>query len=168
MNSKNPTSAVVSRMIAKRRKNHTAAGVSTALACWSFKTAADEIAQALNITYDAAMMTLYGLAATGNVRFLDDDGKVVEEDECTISEFASKARFFVAEDVRHWLKELSPLPQLKQRDIEIEKRLPRRIPWKPFCDEIRDACNGWRAPGMPAWGFGDKQIKRLVKDLTGE
>jgi hypothetical protein len=159
MNSKNALPAIISRLRARKANK---------LRCLSFKAAADEIAQALNINYDVALMTLFGLAATAKVRFLDDNGKVIEEDECTISQFEGRARYFVAEDVRHWIKELSSVPQTKQRDAEIKKRLPRRVPWKQFYKEIRDACNGWLPDGRPALGFGDKQIQRRVKDLTGE
>jgi hypothetical protein len=36
---------------------------------------------------------------------------------------------------------------------------------KQFCDDVRNACRGWKAKGKPALGFGDKQIQRIVKNL---
>jgi hypothetical protein len=42
---------------------------------------------------------------------------------------------------------------------------PDTIEWKEFYKRVRDECNGWRGKGKPAWGFGDKQIKRIVGDL---
>jgi hypothetical protein len=49
----------------------------------SFHEAGTEIAQALAIPHQAAGMLLYGLAATGNVRTLDDELDPIDEDKCT-------------------------------------------------------------------------------------
>lgn len=133
--------------------------------------AASEIAEALKIDHKAAIMTLYGLCATGDVRWFDDSGEIVDEDTVTIAAFAAKPVFVVADDVRHWLVEWSPQPQPKRRGQVIATLLaeghnpPRNIKWKPFCDLVRDKCNGWLKPGKPTLGFGDKQIQRTVKEL---
>ena len=71
----------------------------------SFREAGTEIAQALAIPHRAAAMLLYGLAATGNVRTLDDELDPIDEDKCTISEIRGAAshmsvlRMFVAGSV---------------------------------------------------------------------
>jgi hypothetical protein len=133
--------------------------------------AAKEIAEALKIDHKAAMMTLYGLCATGDVRWFDDSGEIVDEDSVTIAAFAAKPVFIVADHVRHWLVEWSPDPQPKRREQVIQTLLaeglnpPRNIQWKPFCDLVCNKCNGWLAPGKPALGFGEKQIMRIVKEL---
>jgi hypothetical protein len=116
-------------------------------------------------------MTLYGLCATGNVGSVTDELEIIDGEECTIEELEGSLAFVSASDVRHWLTEWSPAPQPLKRDAVIEAKLQagaipgRNIPWKKFCDEIRDECNGWGAKGKPAWGFSNKQIQRHVKDL---
>jgi hypothetical protein len=78
-----------------------------------------------------------------------------------------------ADDVRYQLVEWSPEPQPKLRDQVIGKLLaeghnpPRTIHWTPFCDLVCNKCNGWLAAGKPALGFGERQIKRAVKELRG-
>jgi hypothetical protein len=136
-----------------------------------FSAAANEIAEALKIHYEAAAMTLYGLCATGYVRWVDVSGEIVEEDELTVANFSNKPAFVVPDDVRSYLANWSPDPQPKMREQVIQALLaeghnpPRKIKWKPFCDLVRDKCNGWLAPGKPALSFSDKQIQRAVKDL---
>jgi len=133
--------------------------------------AATEIAQALNIQQEAAAMTLYGLCATGNVRWLDGGGEVIDEDKCTIANFNHKPVLVMADDVRHFLKEWSPAPQPSRREAVIDKMIaeglipPRRIKWKMAYKRVRDECNGWLPDGRPAPGFSDKQIQRKFKDL---
>jgi hypothetical protein len=131
----------------------------------AFHNGVAEITDTMRIPNEAASMLLYGLCATGNVRCLNDQDEFIDPDECTLTDFNGEAAFIAASDVQHFLAEWSSAPQPLLINVEIAKRLPRRIPWKQFCNEIRDACNGWRAPGQPAWGFGDKQIQRSVKDL---
>jgi hypothetical protein len=136
--------------------------------------AAKEIEEALRIPYEAAMTTLYGLCATGNIRWVDGTGEVVEEDQVTIAEFSGKVAYIVADDVRFQLVRWSPQPQQSQRDRVIVRLLaeghnpPRSIKWKPFCDLVRNNCNGWLKAGAPAFGFGDKQIQRIVKELRSK
>jgi hypothetical protein len=116
-------------------------------------------------------MTLYGRCATGDVRWVDDSGEIVDEDAVTIAAFSGKPAFIVADDLRSCLVSWSPDPQPKMREQVILTLVaeglnpPRNIKWKPFCDLVRDKCNGWSKPGKPAFGFGDKQIQRAVKDL---
>jgi hypothetical protein len=135
--------------------------------------AAAEIADALNIRHEAAMMTLYGLCATGNVRCLNDQGEVIDEDECTIGDFNGKPKLVIASDVRNWLSEWSQRPQPSRREAVITAMIakgvnpPRNISWKEFCKRVRDECNGW-VGNRPALGFGDKQIQRIVKDLMAK
>ena len=168
MNSKNAASAIVERM-KKKAKNKTPP--SKAL---TFSEAADEIGKALNIEYEAATMMLYGLCATGNVRWIDNQGKLVDEDECTIAGFYCKPAHILADDVRTCLTDWSPAPQSSRREAVIAAMIaeglnpPRNIKWKAFFKRVRDECNGWLSEGKPALGFGDKQIQRIVKDLRSK
>ena len=103
----------------------------------------------------------------GSVPLADGVGDTVEAAEAT----ALAAALVVADDVRSYLVDWSAVPQPKRRDHVIAVLLvedynpPRNIKWKPFCDLVRDKCNGWLKPGKPALGFGDRQIKRAVNEL---
>jgi hypothetical protein len=130
-----------------------------------FDEAATVIAQALAIPHQAAGMLLYGLAATGNVRTLDDELDPIDEDKCTISELGGSIAYVSAEDIRRWLGDWSVVSQPSHRETVIAAMLPRTVPWKQFCNDVRNACRGWKAKGKPALGFGDKQIQRIVKNL---
>ena len=161
MNSKSALKAIVRRIKAKRPSE-----------TLTIDGAATEIANALNIKIEAAMMTLYGLCATGNVRWLDEGGEVIDEDECTIGDFNDKPKLVIASDVRSFLTDWSPDPQPSRREAVISAMIdegvnpPRTISWKKFCNDVRDACNAHLdAKGRPPFGFGDKQIQRIVKDL---
>ena len=142
-----------------------------------FEDAATEIAQALRIEYEAAAMTLYGLCATGRVSWLNDQGEVIEEDDCTISKFEGKPKWVIAGDVRSRLTDWSSDPLPDQRRDVIQAMLaeglipPRTISWKKFYDQVRDKCNGWIKTGgerKPASSFSDKQIQRIVKYLRAK
>jgi hypothetical protein len=165
MASTKPITAIIERLKAKAKRHN-----SETL---NILEAATEIADALNIKHEAAMMALYGLCATGNVRWLDDQGEIVDEDECTISNFWNKPKLVVAEDVRSSLTEWSPDPLPSKRETIIRAMIaeglnpPRTIEWKPFCDRVRNECNGWIGK-RPAHGFGDKTIQRIVKDLRSK
>jgi hypothetical protein len=113
----------------------------------SFHNGVAEITDTMRIPNEAASMLLYGLCATGNVRCLNDQLDFIDPDECTLTEFSAAGAFIAVNDLRHFLAEWSSAPQPSLINVEIAKRLPRRIPWKQFCNEIRDACNGWRGPG---------------------
>jgi hypothetical protein len=162
MNSKSPLTAIVGRLKQK--------AVSKPI---KFAVAAEEIAYALNIKDEAATMILYGLCATGSVRWLDKRGEVIDEDDWTISDFNDKPKLVIADDVRHWLTEWSSSPQRSRRGAAIEAMLaeghnpPRNISWKEFCGRVRDECNGWLGD-RPALGFSDRQIQRNVKDLRSK
>jgi len=170
MNSKSSLSAIMSNLRSKAKAN--------VGSVFTFDQATSEIAQALKIKYEAAAMTLYGLCATGNVRWLNEQGTVAEEDKCTIAEFYGQKTpaFVVADDVRHWLTQWSPDPLPDQRWDVIRKMLaednpPRTISWKEFCDRVRYECNGWIKTGgelKPRPGFSQKQIQRIVKDLRAK
>jgi hypothetical protein len=69
-------------------------------------------------------------------------------------------------DVDAWLSQ-----QAGCRDAAIRRLLaegvipPTNIPWKQFCDRVRDECNGWMGEGparTAAWGFNDRTIKDTV------
>ena len=66
----NNKAAILSRLKAKQDKQP---------ALVNFHAAATEIDHDLNIPNEAATMLLYGLCATGNVRWVDDSGAVVGE-----------------------------------------------------------------------------------------
>ena len=132
--------------------------------------AADEIRQALNISYEPAYMTLHGLCATGNVRSQNNEREIIDTEDYTVSDFEGSPAFVSADDVRHWLARWSRVSSSHIRDQIISKLLsdglvpPRAIKWKPFCDRVRNDCNGWLGD-RPALGFSDKQIQRAVKEL---
>ena len=73
----------------------------------SLSNASEEIAKALRIRQDAACAALYGLCAIGRVRWVDYDGKLVDYDEVTVSNFGGKPAFVVAEDVHDVVAEWS-------------------------------------------------------------
>jgi hypothetical protein len=135
-----------------------------------FHNGTAEIVETMRIPNEAASMLLYGLCATGNVRCLNDQHEFIDPDECTLTELYRQAPFVAADDVRHFLAEWSSDPQPARREAVIAKLLadglspPRKIGWKRFCDNVRDACNGW-IDDRPALGFSDKQIRRVVKEL---
>jgi hypothetical protein len=71
--------------------------------------------------------------------------------------------------VDEWLNQQA-LPQTGSRQA-VEHRLiadgsgPKDIGWKPFCNLVRDKCDGWvtiRGKRKPKWGFGERQIRRDV------
>jgi hypothetical protein len=72
-----------------------------------FNEAVTEIAQALNIKDKAAVMTLYGLVATGNVGAIDIQLEIIDAEKYKITEFEGSIAFVSANDVRHWLGEWS-------------------------------------------------------------
>jgi hypothetical protein len=129
-----------------------------------YADACDEIMQTLKVRREAALMMLYGLCATSNIRWCGKDFE-----DCSIESLEERLAFVGASDLRHYLNSTARAPQVTQRDAVIEKKLLtvdlRKISWKEFCDSVRDDCDGWRAKGKPAWGFGDRQIKRVVKEL---
>jgi hypothetical protein len=138
----------------------------------SYSVADSELAQALSLPNDVALTLLCGLIATGNVRALNKDRELIDLGDCTIAELEGKPAFVAADDLRDWLHEHSTLPSDRDRLIAQKLRAginpPRTIPWKPFCNDIRDGCGGWIGNGTkrkPAHGFSDKQIQRAVKDL---
>jgi hypothetical protein len=167
MASTKPVVAIVERLNKAKAKRRTSNQLLR------FGEAAIEIANALNINDVAAEMTLYGLCATGNVRWLNDQGELVDEDQCTIGDFNDKPKLVVASDVRSFLTDWSPDPLPSKREAAIRAMIaeglnpPRNIHWKTFYDRVRDECNGWLGD-RPAWGFGDKQIKRIFNDLRGK
>jgi hypothetical protein len=163
MNSKSALKAIVGRIKTKAKR--------PTIHPITIHEAAAEIADALNIKIEAAMMTLYGLCATGNVRWLNAEG-VVDEDECTISDFGGKPKQVIADDVRSFLAEWSQGPQPSRRNEVITALIaggvnpPRTISWKEFCKVVRDECGArLDAKGRAPFGFGDKQIQRIFKDL---
>jgi hypothetical protein len=131
----------------------------------TFDKGASEIAEALKIPYAAATMTLYGLCAIGDVRWVDISGAMVEEDELTVANFSGKPAIIDADDLRAWLVTCSHAVQLSQKEKVISLLIadgdtPRKLGWKRFCDRVRDACNG-----RGQRGFSEKQIRRLVNGL---
>jgi hypothetical protein len=136
--------------------------------------AQDELAQAFTLPSAVAAMLLDGLIATGNVRARDMNEELIDLDECTIAQLEGKAELVAANELRDWVREHSTLPQGSQARRVITRKLreginpPRTIPWKSFCNDVRNECNGWVGNGAkrrPAHGFSDKQIQRAVNDL---
>ena len=131
----------------------------------NFANAVGEIAKALSLPSEIAQATLFGLIATGEIR-ASDRTDLIDLDECTIAEIQGRAAFVVAGELREWLRDHSTAPSANIRDAEIRKRLPRRMNWKDFGNEIRDACpGGWIGKHRPGMGFSLKQIQRRVKEL---
>jgi hypothetical protein len=137
----------------------------------SWRDAETEIVKALCITRETALMVLYGLCATANLRCFTAQRELIDTDH---GPFEGKIAFVAADDIRHWLLQSRRAPLARQRDIVIAELLASdqlpgdNIEWKVFGDLVRDECNGWRKRGKPAWGFGDKQIKRVVKTLRSQ
>jgi hypothetical protein len=115
----------------------------------SLSNASEEITKALRIPQDAATATLYGLCAIGRIRWVDFDGKLVNCDEVTVSNFGGKPAFVVAEDVHDVVAEWSPDPVSSNAKQAVVRRLlakhnpPRTISWKEFCNLVRDHGHGW-------------------------
>ena len=131
----------------------------------NFVNAVGEIAKALNLPSEIAQAILFGLIATGEIR-ASDKTDLIDLDECTIAELQGRPAFVVAGELRDWLRDPSTAPSANIRDAEIRKRLPRRVSWKEFGNEIRDACpGGWDGKNRPGMGFSLKQIQRRVKEL---
>ena len=140
----------------------------------SHVVAQDELAQAFTLPSAVAAMMLDGLIATGNVRARDKNDDLIDLDECSIGGLEGKAELVAANELRDWLRVHSTLPQGSQIRRVITRKLregfnpPRTIPWKSFCNDVRNECNGWVGNGAkrrPAHGFGDKQIQRAVNGL---
>jgi hypothetical protein len=91
----------------------------------SLSNASEEIAKALGIPLDAASAMLYGLCAVGRIRWVDYDGKLVDCDEVTVSNFGGKPAFVVADDIHDMLAEWSTDPSPpKARSASV---LPKRL-----------------------------------------
>jgi hypothetical protein len=116
-------------------------------------------------------MALSGLCATGNMRSADDMHKIIDAEDIKVSDLFSTLAYVDAVDVRHHISEWSTKPQPNHLNGVIVTKLRsgqvpgRNITWKEFCDDVRNASNGWRAKGQAAWGFSDKQIQRKVRYL---
>jgi hypothetical protein len=79
-------------------------------------------------------------------------------------------------DLRWWLEKEMPVPavpparEMSPRDKAILEKLRagvrpgKNIPWKKFCDGVRDTANGW-VDTRSATGFSEKQIKRVVAEF---
>jgi hypothetical protein len=133
-----------------------------------FSEAAAKIEVGLKLANEAATMTLYGLCATGNVRWLDDKQQLIEEDECTIAEFSGKPAYVVTVDVLHFLAEGVPNPKQLQayRDTLILERIhDGDRPGIQLYEFIRGACHvGINRKGQfDQEGFSDKQLGRIAK-----
>ena len=164
-----PSAAIMERVRANRRPR-----TKADFELISRIVAQDELTQAFTLPSAVAAMLLDGLIATGNIRALDKDEKLIDVDECTIADLEGKAELVAANEFRDWLREHSTLPQGSQARRVITRKLreginpPRTIPWKSFCNDVRNECNGWVGNGAkrrPAHGFSDKQIQRAVNDL---
>jgi hypothetical protein len=171
MNSKNPIEAIVEHGMRKYANR----GDKAAHRWISISTALTEVRGAFGISAGAAEVMLNGLVATGNVLALDEAEEVIDLDECRITELEEKPRWISATELRDWLREHSVRPMADRDRVIAEKlrsgQVPgRNIDWKAFCDDVRDKCNGWlsKSKGTTAWGFGDKQIKRIVIDLRSK
>jgi hypothetical protein len=134
-----------------------------------FNKAANQIAAALKIEYDAALALLYGLCATDRIRWWDDGRKVVDRDKVTIAKFSGKPLFVSAEDIDQVLSEWSDKGRLGKREAVIEKLLKGghvpgvNMPWKTFQAIVQEECKA--KPGTR--GFELKTIQRDVKRLRG-
>jgi hypothetical protein len=168
MASTKPITAIVERLKAKAKPPN-----KTDYEWIKFTKAAAEIQEAFGTCPEAAQMTLFGLIATGQVRALDKAEQFIDLDDCTIAELEGKPKFVRADQLRDLLREWSPVPTADRDRVIAEKLRSNQIPggntpWKKFCDEVRDKCNGWRAKGEPEWGFSQKQIHRSVNKLMGK
>jgi hypothetical protein len=135
--------------------------------------AVSEIAKALNLPSEIAQVTLFGLIATGTIPASDVKG-LIDIDQCTIADLEGRPAFVEAGRLRNWLRDYSKAPLPNRLDAVIAEKLQagsvpgRNVDWKPFCDNVRDECNGWIVTGgkrKANKGFGDKTIQRRVKYL---
>lgn len=141
--------AVAKKPDIKRRFAHTAKPQHDWLA---IDRAEDEIVKALAVHRGVAGTILFGLIATGNVHAADGKRREIDLDETTIVELEGRPVYVAERGFREWLREHSTLPQTGQRELAIRNKLNnggawpgKTIPWKEFCNAIRDECNGWLA-----------------------
>jgi hypothetical protein len=138
-----------------------------------FDKAAGKLQLGLKLaSIEAATMTLYGLCATGTVRWLDNQEQLVDEDECTVADFDSKPAFIVTVDVLHWLAGWVPNLKLLEelRDTLILERVrDGDRPGIQLYDFVRKACHvgSNRRGQLDQEGFSDKQLGRIAKDYLG-
>jgi hypothetical protein len=88
------------------------------------------------------------------------------------------ARWTVEGLKRNWFPEtiLRPKRKAAALDLWIEEKVksgvypPAKINWQKFCDDARDACDGWRdkKEGKPARAFTHKTIYRKVTACVKE
>jgi hypothetical protein len=135
----------------------------------SWADAETEIAKALGVSRDTAVMVLYGLCATTSLRCFTADRQIIDTDEAPLADFVDKIAFVDADDIRDWLRQSRRAPLTKHRDIVIGKLLAsdvlpgKNTEWKVFCDRVRDECNGWRKVGKPAGDLGTSKLSALSK-----
>jgi len=131
----------------------------------------DELAKAFSLPSEVASMLLHGLVASGTVHALDGDEKLIDLDDCTIADLEGRVKSVSVDELGDWIVGASSRPQRNHRNRVIVGKLQsgdvpgRNVPWKKFCDDVRNLCNGWGAKGRPATGFSNKQIQRAVNDL---
>jgi hypothetical protein len=121
------------------------------------------IAKALHIDPEAASMVLYGLCATRRVRWVDSNGKLVDEDEVTIADFEAKLDLVSAKDIDDVLEEWSTASQDRAETwgvftaLAAEGHVPGRggTSWKAYEKLFR-----LRLPGRRRRGFRLRTLKR--------
>jgi hypothetical protein len=70
------------------------------------------------------------------------------------------------DDFRPWLNALPTPAADNRRDAAIRKLLEAGVrTGKVFYNKVRDEADGWRARGVAAYSFSDKQIKRASKKI---
>ena len=153
----------------------------------SFYIAANEIGQRHSLSPGAAQTKLRELCASGLVRSWRQPYSMVNgvpegegpperiepiawrRNEIDLMTDADGCSYFVDVSMVDLDAQLGPTKR-SPRDAAIIKRLqageqpPDKVPWKKFCDNIRDDAEGWIDNRQrPALGFSNKQIQRAVK-----
>jgi hypothetical protein len=135
----------------------------------------------LGLSQGVAERTLRELCAKGDIRSIrcgldkEDEAQIIKPSEWLKAEVDLEGSVlqYVSvslDDYRYWLRQQKQPEELSARDTVISKLLqagecpPDKLPWKEFCDTVRDTANGW-TNNEPSFGFSDKQIQRAVKIL---
>lgn len=130
-----------------------------------FLKATMTIATTLKVPNELGKLILLGLCASGEIRYRCGD-QIIEWGEIPVGEFAPT--HVCAEDLLEWFEGYGSRSTI---ETAISERLVsgvvpgRTISWKEFCDNVRNACNGWDAKGKPTRGFSDKNIQRIVNEI---
>jgi hypothetical protein len=137
----------------------------------SFNDAVAALARELTQSYAVAQALMCGLCATSEIQCASEGYVFIDPDTEPMG-YAARPLYISKRDFGAWLHENNIVSST--RDDEIRRRLRagerpgKNMPWKEFYIGVRDRCRGWKKKGIPAKGFGDKQIQRIVNAIRQE